>query len=61
MPDPEHLAKVAYEAYGQTTNFKNFRGDPMPKFDQLGEMIRRAWVNAAHAAVQEHVNARNTN
>ena len=57
MPDPEALAKIAYEAYGQTTSFKNFRGEQMPKFENLGETIRRAWVNAAHAAAQAHVNS----
>lgn len=44
------LAIVAYTAYGRTTGFKNFRGDPMPRWDDLGEKIQEAWL-AATAAV----------
>lgn len=44
-------AKVAYRAYGATTDFKNFQGNPMPEWDALPEKIRTAWVAAAKAAV----------
>lgn len=43
-------AKAAYRAYGQTTDFKNFQGNPMPEWDALPEKIREAWVNASKAA-----------
>jgi hypothetical protein len=43
------LARVAYRAYGETTGFKNFRGDPMPDFDSLGDQIQQAWMAAANA------------
>ena len=46
------LARIAYQAYGETTDFKNFRGEPMPEWDDLPEKIRQAW-EAAAAAVQE--------
>lgn len=43
------LAKIAYDAYGKTTNYKNFIGGPMPKWEDLPEAIQRAWINAANA------------
>lgn len=56
MPDihETNRARVAYAAYGQTTDFKNFRGDPMPAWDDLPEKIREAWVNASRAAACHH-------
>lgn len=44
-------AKYAYNAYGQTTDFKNFQGNPMPAWDALPPKIQEAWVNAAKGAV----------
>jgi len=41
------MAKKAYRAYGATTGFKNFRGDPMPEFNELGDKIQSAWIEAA--------------
>ena len=41
------LAREAYDAYGATTLYKNFQGNPMPKWDDLPEKIRTAWVAAA--------------
>lgn len=49
MFDPVGLAKGAYHAYGETTGFKNFRGEPMPEWDDLGDTIQRAWIAAASA------------
>ncbi len=43
------MAKLAYAAYGQTTDFKNFLGNPMPAWDELGDKIQGAWVAAANA------------
>jgi len=37
-----------YKAYGSVTAFKNFRGDPMPKFGDLPEKIQEAWQAAAN-------------
>jgi hypothetical protein len=45
------LAKLAYEAYGKVTGGKNFRGEPMPAWDDLPEQIRDAWDAAAGAVV----------
>lgn len=44
---PESRARIAYTAYGRVTGFKNFRGEPMPVFDELPETIREAWTKAA--------------
>jgi hypothetical protein len=51
---PEDLAKIAYRAYGETTDFKNFRGEPMPEWENLGDRIQSAWI-AASTAVAETV------
>lgn len=43
----EDLARQAYEAYGATTDYKNFMGDPMPTWRELPLRIREAWVAAS--------------
>lgn len=43
------LAKLAYAAYGQSTDFKNYQGNPMPAWADLGPAIQAAWVAAAGA------------
>lgn len=47
------LAKIAYRAYGDTTGGLNFRGEPMPTWDDLGERIQQAWISAAGAVAFE--------
>ena len=44
---PEDCAREAYHRYGSVTDFKNFRGDPMPAWDALPPKIQEAWVAAA--------------
>ena len=39
--------QYAYIAYGTTTDFKNYQGLPMPKWEDLTDTIRAAWENAA--------------
>ncbi len=51
-----HLAQVAYKAYGQTTNFLNFQGNPMPTWEALPPKIQEAWI-AASKAVRLEVEA----
>lgn len=46
------LEQTAYEAYGNKTDWKNFQGDPMPKWKDLPTAIQEAW----HAAVMAVVN-----
>lgn len=43
------LAKKAYKAYGKATGGMNFRGEPMPQFDDLPYSIRCAWEAAVMA------------
>ena len=42
-----NYAKIAYLAYGSVTDFKNFRGEPMPQYDDLPDIIKKAWEAAA--------------
>jgi hypothetical protein len=51
--EPTQLARTAYRAYGETTDFKNFRGEPMPEWDNLGDRIQAAWVAATEAVRRE--------
>lgn len=53
MTEPKPLGQIAYEAYGQVTEFKNFRGDPMPEWPDLPDKIREAWEAAAEAIWSE--------
>lgn len=40
------LARRAYAAYGRTTGGRNFRGEPMPAWEDLGVPIQAAWIAA---------------
>ncbi len=55
----EAIASHAYNAYGLTTEFKNYAGLPMPPWENLPPTIQLAWKNAVKAArifqVQETV------
>jgi hypothetical protein len=50
--DPVDLARIAYRAYGETTDHKNVRGEPMPAWDHLGRRIQAAWISAARAVAE---------
>lgn len=43
----DDLAQRAYDAYGAETDHKNFRGEPMPAWDDLPCKIQDAWRSAA--------------
>ncbi|MBN3875200.1 hypothetical protein [Nostoc sp. JL23] len=49
------LAKIGYRAYGETTDFKNYQGLPMPKWEDLPEKIQIAWMAAAVAIAKKTV------
>jgi hypothetical protein len=49
------LARQAYRAYGQATGFKNYQGNPMPDFDDLGKKIQLAWRAAARQVTEAAV------
>jgi len=46
----QEIAASAYRAYAASTGNKNFRGDPMPAFDDLPESIQTAWEAAVRQA-----------
>jgi hypothetical protein len=41
--DEEAIARSAYLAYGKVTDFKNYAGLPMPKWEDLTPKIQAAW------------------
>lgn len=43
------MGEIAYDAYGKTTEYKNFMENPMPKWEELPDKIKEAWDNAASA------------
>ncbi len=45
-------AKAAYAAYGEVVGWKNFRGDPMPQFNELPDVIQQAWDGACEGALR---------
>lgn len=51
MMSPDELGRIAYAAYGATTDYKNYRGEPMPQWDDLPTVIRRAWGAAGTAII----------
>ncbi|MEH2033377.1 MAG: hypothetical protein V7K67_27780 [Nostoc sp.] len=53
MPNSLELAKIAYHAYGQTTDFKNYQGLPMSEWENLPEKIQQAWIAASQAISSE--------
>jgi len=44
------IAASAYRAYAASTGNKNFRGEPMPAFNELPQAIRTAWEAAVRQA-----------
>ena len=53
MTTSEDLARRAYEAYGVVTGGKNYQGNPMPAWEDLGDKIQQAWRAAANAVAHE--------
>ena len=45
------VAERAYQAYGNATDHRNFRGEPMPAWDDLPQTIQDAWTAAADAVL----------
>jgi len=53
MLDIDQLAREAYDAYGEVTDHKNYRGERMPAFDDLGDTIQEAWRAAVRRVVEK--------
>lgn len=47
--DLTELARIGYEAYGDSADWKNFEGKPMPKWDDLRPDICEKWKAASRA------------
>jgi hypothetical protein len=54
-PTPLDLARTAYEAYGDDTDWINHAGNAMPSWAELGDRIQHAW-GAAAGAVERALN-----
>lgn len=52
------LGQIAFEAYGDNREWKDWRGQPMPQWDAVREEIRVAWQVAAEASVKAHYASR---
>ncbi len=50
----EMLARLAYAAYGASTNWLNYAGKQMPHWHDLPDAIKRAWM-ASSAAIEKLV------
>lgn len=51
------LAEVGYNEYGRSTEWKNYRGLPMPSWEELPQPQKGAWQEAARAMrdrIEEH-------
>lgn len=60
-PDIAHLARVAFDAYGQSTGGKTWDGKPIPAFDEIRARtphVALAWEAAATAILKELHHAR---
>lgn len=47
----EAIAKIGYRAYGETTEYKNYQGLPMPTWEELPPRIQQAWIAASSAVM----------
>lgn len=46
------IAESAYKSYAANTGNKNFKGDPMPEWNDLPIKIRTAWEAATRQIIQ---------
>ena len=47
--DNKSLGQIAFEAYGDNREWKDWRGNTMPQWNEVGSHIRIAWEAAAWA------------
>lgn len=41
------IARRLYQVYAQHADWKDYRGEPLPKFDEMRASTRDHWVNVA--------------
>lgn len=49
------LAKSSYEAYGNNRDWKTHDGKPMPRWEDLSDVIRDAWRVAAESCISNMI------
>lgn len=45
------LARVAYEAYAEHQDWKNYQGNPIPQWEEVRDDIKAAWGAAVDAVL----------
>lgn len=50
------FARIAYDAYGQSTEWHTHSGALMPSWEELSDRTKRAWYDAARAIRQTILN-----
>lgn len=53
----DQVAALGYEAYAEEVGWKSVRGEPLPKWEDLPENIRKAWIAAASAVLDANFRA----
>lgn len=53
MGNDKSLGQIAFEAYGDNREWKDWRGGPMPQWADIKEEIAAAWEVAAQAVREE--------
>lgn len=49
------IAERAYNAYGDVTGRRNYQGNPMPNWADLGQTIQDAWCAAVRCVLNSPV------
>ena len=47
--------QIYWDVYGKVVNWKNFKGDPMPKFSDLPDKIKEAWKAVAQDKIDSMI------
>lgn len=43
----EEIARRLYQVYAQHANWKDYRGEPLPTFDEMRETTKAHWIHVA--------------
>lgn len=43
----EEIARRLYQVYSQHADWKDYRGEPLPSFDEMRETTRAHWIHVA--------------
>jgi len=53
LTSKKSYAQVGYEAYGDSVEWKNYMGVPMPQWEVLSDKVKVAWAVAANAILDK--------